>query len=262
MKQEDRMWALVGLWHHASVLHMICLCCVCQMRVKDPVKGMVALEDWGCVRLWMLLLIRWEKTGRYSHWSMADISITAYRVWWLISKKMLQHILFLLKDQNKELKEAKKCLCSWIAMICGFITMGNNNCILEKHIDEGSKDSSYLDDGSVLCTCSYQFVSLSDQNTQTPADSHPPSPPTDTTPDQSVQTLPVPGAIWFFGDLDPVNSQFFRRSPPPHPTSPESHPSLFFFSIQRPHLNYCSEASGSNTIDFVGQSVLSFSLSL
>lgn len=30
---------------------------LCQMRVKDPVKGMVALEDWA--RVWMLLSIRW-----------------------------------------------------------------------------------------------------------------------------------------------------------------------------------------------------------
>lgn len=30
------------------------------MRVKDPVKGMVALEDWGFVGPWMLLLIRWD----------------------------------------------------------------------------------------------------------------------------------------------------------------------------------------------------------
>lgn len=35
---------------------------LCQMRVKDPVKGMVALEDWA--RVWMLLSIRW--TTRHS----------------------------------------------------------------------------------------------------------------------------------------------------------------------------------------------------
>lgn len=35
------------------------LSCVCKMRVKDPVKGMVALEDWSCVGPWMLLLIGW-----------------------------------------------------------------------------------------------------------------------------------------------------------------------------------------------------------
>lgn len=40
------------------------------MRVKDPVKGMVALEDWGCVGQWMRLLIRLEELNGLCSWHL------------------------------------------------------------------------------------------------------------------------------------------------------------------------------------------------